>query len=540
LAFPYWTLIIFIVPILILISAVYLVEYSYEESKNHEILMVADKLFFQKQKIESDFTLMIKAQNGFTHQQEWKSLDQLDLFDSMMGGIPENAESEKRNIARYLINEFGFQSFGITTVDGRMYLLEPFEAQLSLSKHNFADREWFQGVLNSKDVFISDVFISAASNHPVIVISAPLFSEDDSLIGMWGGGIDLEFLTSYLNEFQKKSMSTILIDNNNQVIADTRDSDYHGKAFDYLLRSESNKNNYSFDIDSDMHVFHTTIKLKNKEWNLFTVIPDSDFLSSTKQEKIEAYYLIGLMQAFLLVIAIFVFRNIRKNYKLTQNLQENQEKLIKKERLSAIGELSARIAHDIKNPLSNIKISKDILEMKVLDASLKPYFKKMDKNIFRISHQIDDVLDFLKKNPIKKSEINIRSLVENSISNMFIPKNISIDVKECAFKVNVDPIKMERVFSNLILNAIQEIGSESGKITISFEDKHDQCIITIEDSGKGINPEIVDKIFEPLFTTKFTGTGLGLATVKNIIDLHNGKIKLQTNPTRFVLTIPKY
>ena len=99
---------------------------------------------------------------------------------------------------------------------------------------------------------------------------------------------------------------------------------------------------------------------------------------------------------------------------------------------------------------------------------------------------------------------------------------------------------MQRAFTNLILNSVQAIGHKKGKITISIEEKDSMCYITIEDSGPGIDSENIDKIFEPLFTTKQHGTGLGLATVKNIVDMHKGTIEVELNPTRFIIKIPKY
>jgi hypothetical protein len=179
---------------LIIIGGIYIIESSYEQKIKNKISEMNDKIFFQKQKIESDFTLIIKSQEGFIILPEWKTLEYYNLFDSKIGGIPQNVKLNKQNIAKYMINEYGFQSFGITTLDGQMYLLEPFTDQLALSKYNFVDREWFQGVLNSKEIFVSDVFVSASTNHSIIVMSTPLFSESGDLIGMWGCGIDLEFL----------------------------------------------------------------------------------------------------------------------------------------------------------------------------------------------------------------------------------------------------------------------------------------------------------------------------------------------------------
>lgn len=539
-SFPYWILSILIIPTFIILGGVYIIESSYEQKVDRRISEMEDKIIFQKQKIESDFAMIIKAQEGFTHLPEWKVLAHADLFDESIGGIPQDVENNKRTIARNFIDEYGFQSFGITTLDGQMYLLEPFSDQLSLSKFNFSDREWFQGVLNSDETFVSEVFVSSATNHPIIVISTQMYSEDGDLIGMWGGGMDLEFLTAYLDNFRDTNTSIILVDSNDIIIADTNDVNYHGKASDDLLKFTPNSKIHVFDSELGVHVFHTTVKLQTKEWSLFETISENDFLVNEKQKKVEAYTLLGLMQVFLVLITYFIFKNVKKTHRLTQSLQKNQEELIKNERLSAIGELSAKIAHDIRNPLNNIKLSTDIIGKKISDEKLKRYFEKIDNNIFRISHQVNDVLDFLNNSQIKKEDINIRNLIKTSIENITIPENISVEISDSVFKVNCDPVQMDRVISNLILNSIQAIGAKKGKITVSIEDKDSWCFITVEDSGIGIDPENKDKIFEPLFTTKTHGTGLGLSTVKNIVEAHQGSIKVESNPTRFIIKIPKY
>ncbi|NCF22714.1 MAG: GHKL domain-containing protein, partial [Nitrosopumilaceae archaeon] len=182
----------------------------------------------------------------------------------------------------------------------------------------------------------------------------------------------------------------------------------------------------------------------------------------------------------------------------------------------------------------------DIIDKKTSNEKLKEYFDKIDDNIFRISHQVNDVLNFLHKNHIKKEEVNIGNLIRTSIQNIPIPETISLEISESTFKVNVDSIQLERAFTNLILNSVQAIGNKKGKITISIEEKDSICYITIEDSGTGIDSQNMDKIFEPLFTTKQQGTGLGLATVKNIIEMHNGSVNVEINPTRFIIKIPKY
>ena len=107
-------------------------------------------------------------------------------------------------------------------------------------------------------------------------------------------------------------------------------------------------------------------------------------------------------------------------------------------------------------------------------------------------------------------------------------------------KLNIecDPIKLDAVFINLVVNSIQAL-HEGGTIEIKISEKDNLAILEFIDSGEGINQEDLDKVFEPLFTTKQKGTGLGLASCKNIIEQHNGEITVKNNPTTFTIILPK-
>ncbi|MEM4252474.1 MAG: ATP-binding protein [Candidatus Nitrosotenuis sp.] len=99
---------------------------------------------------------------------------------------------------------------------------------------------------------------------------------------------------------------------------------------------------------------------------------------------------------------------------------------------------------------------------------------------------------------------------------------------------------MQVVFANLILNSIQAVGTKKGKIAIHASKTEKDLLIAVEDDGPGIDPRVLGRIFDPLFTTKQEGTGLGLASVKNIVNQHGGKISASTNPTIFSIKIPLY
>ncbi|TBR25957.1 MAG: HAMP domain-containing histidine kinase [Candidatus Nitrosotenuis sp.] len=230
----------------------------------------------------------------------------------------------------------------------------------------------------------------------------------------------------------------------------------------------------------------------------------------------------------------------RKN-QLEVEVKEKTKKILDSEKLTAIGELSARLAHDIKNPLTTIKSTVKLLKTlqgKQIDEYVMKRFEMMDDSIFRISHQVDGVLDYLKKTPLAMEPTSLIHIIKTAILPLNLPKNIQISLPNADVTVKCDSIKMEVVFGNIILNAAQAIGDDAGQIYVRYVEKPDFVIIEVADSGKGIPLENIDKIFDPLFTTKQRGTGLGLSSCKNIIEQHGGKISVKNTPTTFTIMMP--
>jgi signal transduction histidine kinase len=128
--------------------------------------------------------------------------------------------------------------------------------------------------------------------------------------------------------------------------------------------------------------------------------------------------------------------------------------------------------------------------------------------------------------------------MDSTIKSIEIPKTIQVIIQGDDVVVTCDEKKMEIVFINLILNSVQAIGDTQGRIMIKINKVNENAVIEIEDSGAGVPQKIISDIFKPLVTTKQKGTGLGLASCKNIIEQHGGSIKFQNNPTIFTITIP--
>ena len=230
---------------------------------------------------------------------------------------------------------------------------------------------------------------------------------------------------------------------------------------------------------------------------------------------------------------------MKKQKQLQKQLDQKTAELIESERLLAIGEFSTRLAHDMRNPLSVIRMSlENFKSLYGVNEDKQKHYDRMDHAINRMRHQVDGVLEYVQKTPLKKKKESLSKIIQKSLSTMKIHTNITIFPPENDVTYNCDGMKMEIVFGNLLLNSIQAIGREQGKIIIKINETINSVIIIIYDSGKGISEEHIPRIFDSLFTTKQDGTGLGLPSIKNVIEQHDGTISVKNNPTTFTISLP--
>ncbi len=212
-------------------------------------------------------------------------------------------------------------------------------------------------------------------------------------------------------------------------------------------------------------------------------------------------------------------------------------------RLVAIGELAARLAHDLRNPLSVIKNTVEIMEAKpkfrIEDRVI--YYNRLHRAVDRISHQIEDVLDFVRPLTLTFENHLVNDIMASAIEKITVPDSVKITLPSNFVYLVCDFTKLEVVFTNLIINAIQAMNNV-GQVDIKIVDLDKHVVIQIADTGCGIPQNIMSKIFEPLFTTKQTGTGLGLASCKKIIEQHDGAIEISSTEgkgTIFTIKLPK-
>ena len=232
-------------------------------------------------------------------------------------------------------------------------------------------------------------------------------------------------------------------------------------------------------------------------------------------------------------------------------LEESALKLAKSERESAWREMAKQVAHEIKNPLTPMKLSVQHLERSLdpnddnFKAHLQKFSKKIIQQIDTLTSIANEFSRFAKMPKHELKKLDLKELLLSTIDFFKSKENTSFEFKDnnitTAF-IEGDLDQLIRVFNNIINNAIQAIDdSVEGKILVKLSKNESLFFVSISDNGCGIEDVVKEKIFEPNFTTKTTGTGLGLAMVKQIIDAHNGNIHFKSTVeigTTFYIEFP--
>jgi len=268
-------------------------------------------------------------------------------------------------------------------------------------------------------------------------------------------------------------------------------------------------------------------------------------VNNAKSTKALYYLLDSVFPSFIVIIGIiilcvvFLFDKTKNQAKM---IVQAQNDLIKKEKLSAIGELTARIAHDLRNPLNIITLTIQSIELRIshkIDLKLDEHLPILNDAVSRINHQISQVMEFVKTRPLDIKLVSIAKILDDSIKNTNIPKNISVILPANDLSMMADSIQLSVAFSNILSNSVDAIGESEGRIVIRATNGKNNLVLEFEDSGDGISEENIQKIFDPLFTTKHHGTGLGLSSVRAIIEFHGGIISVKSPPTVFIVSLPQ-
>lgn len=227
-------------------------------------------------------------------------------------------------------------------------------------------------------------------------------------------------------------------------------------------------------------------------------------------------------------------------------LQNSFEQLRRADRLSALGELSAGLAHEIRNPLGSIEGAVQILGRRDLPENAREEFTDLaGREVVRLKGLLTHFLEFARPQSPRITTCEVDSLLQSVVKLASETANMAkvvlrMETPESLRPVSVDPEQIRQVLLNLVINAVQAMPS-GGHITLRAHPNGDWVGVDVEDEGVGIPPEHLERVFDPFFTTRSNGTGLGLSIAYQIVSQHGGHIAVKKNPQRgmtFSVTLP--
>ena len=268
-----------------------------------------------------------------------------------------------------------------------------------------------------------------------------------------------------------------------------------------------------------------------------------------------------------------LLREITERKQAEDALRRAQEDLVRQEKLSILGQLSGSVGHELRNPLGVMSNAVYFLKAVHADAdeTTKEYLGIIGTEIARSQLIITDLLDFARTTPPRRVAATAGELVRQSLERCSIPENVTVEVAvevpDELSMLNVDPLQMGQVLTNFITNGVQAMpnggslrlatrlvsgngpgngkrAAERGMVPDSpapVPEKKDFIEISVTDTGDGISPENRKKLFQPLFTTKARGIGLGLVVCKNLAEANGGQIEVESDPgkgTTFAVLLP--
>ncbi|MFH1428742.1 MAG: ATP-binding protein, partial [Candidatus Margulisiibacteriota bacterium] len=227
-----------------------------------------------------------------------------------------------------------------------------------------------------------------------------------------------------------------------------------------------------------------------------------------------------------------------------QTIQETRDELVQAAKMQVLGTLASGVAHEVKNPLAVILQGVDYLKKNVLaeENNLQEVLRMIDNAVKRADSVIKGLLDFARPKALEIKEENINNIIEESlgiIKYQLVKYKVSVikNLQEEIPPIKVDKNKISHVVINLLINAIHAMPDSGGQIIIhSHLDNHTssshRIVVRIEDDGEGIPPEMIDRLFDPFFTTRHDkgGTGLGLSIVQKTMEEHKGSIEIKNRP----------
>jgi len=197
-------------------------------------------------------------------------------------------------------------------------------------------------------------------------------------------------------------------------------------------------------------------------------------------------------------------------------------------RLSEIGRMTATVAHEVRNPLAGILATMQSVETEMKEAQLGEAFEIIQGEVQRLTDLLDSFFSFVRDKPSRRIRVSLQDLIKGSLRSLGERAEF-IEMGELPLQpVWIDPLQMKQVLINLFANGVDALKNKEGRVNVSAELNGSDLRLWVKDDGIGMKPEVLQNAMEPFYSTKYTGTGLGLAVCYQIVEAHDGKIQLES------------
>ena len=435
---------------------------------------------------------------------------------------------------------------------------------------NFSDREWSRETKDMQMPVYSNGFKGRDGVYR-IAITFPIINEG-AYIGLVAASLStIPFFEHYGNIYDIKSQYLAVLDRNaGQLIHPvksfigtsffgnhTQQVTGHNEILNNIIRTVISGKPYS-----DTYEFRNSERLNTgypiwvgskPEYFVFVITPTSAIFSQINDviftQRIEIFSLLAGVTAAVAVLIVFLMKwntNLNNEVKRrTKDLESANEQLKFHDKMQK--EFINVAAHELRTPIQPILGLSQIIQSNVMDENLRSQVKVIERNAKRLQGLTNDILDVtrIESHTLKlnKGKFNLNDVITNCINDVIINnngKNVKLSYEPRDIIVEGDKGRISQVISNILSNATKF--TTEGSILIKSEKHDNQVMISVKDTGSGIDPELFPRLFSKFVSKSFSGTGLGLFIAKSIIESHNGKIWAENNidgkGAKFSFTLP--
>ena len=403
---------------------------------------------------------------------------------------------------------------------------------------SYTTRDYYNISFNHGEIYYSPSRSTYNNTLITTFISVPIVSDTGERVGILLGTMKMNDLIQRITEYPlEKDQVLYLVNKEGILIAHSETNIYPlGQKSALLLNysslysvqeimngSVSGANHYY--LNGTEH-FGSNIIIESSGWGVVVETP-MKIIRSESNLLVQNLWLFNLsfFGSALVVASIFT-------QQITSIQKQAEDALRRKEKLTVLGQMAGGVGHELRNPLGAIKNAIYLLNMALEEPEdeVKESLKIIDEEVTTSERIISSLLDFARPRPLNLSETIISDIVQSAQKYITVPDKIVVinNLDKNLPSIIADPEQLTQIFRNIILNGIQAM-HEGGQMVINVKTENQTwLVITFTDSGEGISEENLGKLFEPLFTTKAKGIGLGLVVSKNLIEGHGGRITVQS------------